>query len=68
MDAHIHTHGRTHTYTWMHTYIHMDAHIHTHGRTHTCTRFQKGDNSASGSVATEQDAPINIILIGSKKI
>ena len=57
---HVYTHARAHTHT--HTHTHM------HTQTHTRTRFQKGDSSASGSVETEQDDPISMILVGSKKI
>jgi len=31
-----------------------------HNNILTCTRFQLGESSATGSVATEQSAPINI--------
>ena len=35
--------------------------IHTYIENYTCTRFQCGAISATGSVATEQSGPINII-------
>lgn len=38
------------------------------GSIHTCTRFQLGANSATGSVATEQSAPINIICLSSDEV